>query len=225
MAASSSFTDAAVEALVEPAVVIAASAGGVDALRNILEKLPASLLTPIAVVQHLSPLYCSVLPQVFAWRSRLQTSFVQDGDRLRSGRVFVAPPDRHLVLGPECRLKLEISTKCNYVRPAADRLFVSAAEQLGPRLLCVVLTGMGRDGARGAGAVKKCGGVVIVQDPDCAEADSMPRAALESVGRSVDLVLPLTAIASAITSLCDVIGTRAMFCRAHAHQAGSRLRT
>jgi len=191
-------------------VAIAASAGGVGAIKEILTKLPVPFPTPIAVVQHLPPFYPSLLSDVLGWRARLQTQFACAGERLRSGKVYIAPPDRHLVLSAECRLDLENSPKCNYVRPSADRLFTTAAEQLGPRLLCVVLTGMGSDGALGANVVKQHGGVVIVQDPACAEADSMPRAALRGV--AADLVLPLATLPSALTSLCDVIGTRELFC-------------
>lgn len=191
-------------------VVIAASAGGVTVLKDLLSRLPVPFATPIALVQHLSPFYPSVLSEVFGWKSRLHTQFARHGERLRSGSVYVAPPDRHLVIGPQRRLELEDSPKCHYVRPAADRLFTSAAEQLGPRLLCVVLTGMGCDGARGAAAVKEHGGIVIVQDPATADADSMPRATLHSC--SVDFVLPPAAIPSALTSLCGVIGTRELFC-------------
>jgi two-component system chemotaxis response regulator CheB len=140
----------------------------------------------------------------------VQTQFVRGRQRLRAGVVFVAPPDRHLVVRERAQLDVEDSPKLNYVRPAADRLFETAAAQLGSRVLCVVLTGMGCDGARGAAAVKAAGGMVIVQDPDSAEADSMPRAALRAT--AADLVLPLEAIPSALTSLCNVIGTRELFC-------------
>lgn len=98
----------------------------------------------------------------------------------------------------------------NYVRPAADRLLMTAAAHLGPRLLCVVLTGMGRDGAAGAAEVKRRGGTVIVQDPATAEAGAMPRAALAAT--EVDLVLPCGAIPSALSSLCEVMGAREFFC-------------
>lgn len=191
-------------------VVIAASAGGVAALKALLSKLPVPFATPIAIVQHLPPFVPSQLSEVLGWRGRIYTKFARHGDRLRAGTIYIAPPDRHLIIGSQGRLELEDSPKLHHVRPAADRLFATAAAQFGPRLLGIVLTGMGRDGAAGAAAIKKQGGVLIVQDPGSAEADAMPRAAI--VASTVDLILPLDAVASALTSLCNVIGARELFC-------------
>ncbi|HYK24814.1 MAG TPA: chemotaxis protein CheB [Steroidobacteraceae bacterium] len=194
-------------------VAIAASAGGVTALRKILARVAVPFSTPIVIVQHLPPFVPSQLSDVLGWRTRLSTKFACHGERLRAGTVYVAPPNRHLVLGNHSRLELDDSPRWNHVRPAADHLLISAAERLGGRVLCVVLTGNGFDGAAGAAAVKECGGVVIVQDPETAEADAMPRAALAAT--EADLVLPLEAIPSALNSLCEVIGTRELFCRAY----------
>jgi two-component system chemotaxis response regulator CheB len=193
-------------------VTIAASAGGVTALKAILAHLSAHFPLPVAVVQHLPPFVPSQLSDVLGWRSQLRTRFAQQGERLRAGTIYVAPPDRHLVIkgGAPIRLELEVSQRVNYVRPSADRLFISAAEEFGPRLLAVVLTGMGRDGAAGVAEVKRRGGMVVVQDPQSAEADAMPRAALAAT--AADLVLPLEAISRALSSLCDVMGAREFFC-------------
>lgn len=192
-------------------VAIAASAGGVRALRTLVAQLEVAFPVPIAVVQHLPPFLPSQLSDVLGWKTRLHTQFVRQGERPRAGTVFLAPPDRHLTLvdGPP-RFALEDSERLCHVRPAADRLFTTAAAQLGPRLLCVVLTGMGRDGAAGAAEAKRRGGIVIVQDPDSADADAMPRATLAAV--PVDFILPINAIASALNSLCGVLGTRELFC-------------
>lgn len=192
-------------------VAIAASAGGVSTIKMILAGIAAHFPVPIVVVQHTPPLLPSQLSEVLGWRSRLQTRFAHEDERLCAGRVYVAPPGRHLIVhGAPLRLQLEDSARLNYVRPAADRLLITAAEQLGPRLLCVVLTGMGRDGAAGAAEVKRRGGTVIVQDPATAEAESMPRATLTVT--AVDLVLPPSVIPSALSSLCEVIGARELFC-------------
>lgn len=192
-------------------VAIAASAGGVSALKTILARLSVLFPVPIAVVQHMPPFGPSQLSEVLGWRSRLMTRFARHGERLRAGTILIAPPDRHLVIAgePAC-LQLEDSPRVNYARPAADPLFMTAAERFGPRLLSVVLTGMGRDGAAGVAEAKRRGGMVIVQDPASAEADSMPRAALAMT--AVDLVLPLNSISSALNSLCEVIGARELFC-------------
>jgi two-component system, chemotaxis family, protein-glutamate methylesterase/glutaminase len=186
-------------------VVIAASAGGVRAIRDLLAALPATFPTPIVLVQHLSG-RCSAMAEVLGWGARLSIGFARAGDRLRAGKVFVAPPDQHLLIGENRRLLLESSDKVNWVRPAADPLFTSAAQQFGPRLLAIVLTGMGKDGAAGAMLVKRHRGFVIVQDPSGAEADAMPRATL--ITGAADLILPLEAIPRALIALCDVMGTR-----------------
>jgi two-component system chemotaxis response regulator CheB len=192
-------------------VAIGASAGGILVIKSILSRLPISFPTPIAIVQHQpQEPRSSLLAQVLGFRARLQTNFAQPGDRLRSGTVFIAPPACHLTVSAQRRFELEHSPKLNWVRPAADRLFMTAASSLGSRVLCVVLTGMGCDGAAGAAAIKQCGGLVIVQDPHTAQAEAMPQAAIETC--RPDLVLPPDAIPTALTSLCEVIGTRALFC-------------
>jgi two-component system chemotaxis response regulator CheB len=190
-------------------VVIAASAGGVTALRSILAALPADFPTPIAIVLHLSSNVPSGLPKLWGQRSRLTVQFAGHGDRLRRGKVFVAPPSLHLLVSPNHRLELANLVKVNYVRPAADVLFESAAAALGSRVLAMVLTGMGRDGAAGASAIKAHGGTVIVQDPADAEAWPMPRATIDRV--NVDLVLPLRAMSHALIAMTMNPGTRDLF--------------
>jgi two-component system, chemotaxis family, protein-glutamate methylesterase/glutaminase len=191
-------------------VAIAASTGGVSALRGLIAALPASLPTPVAIVQHVSPFRPSRLVEILGSHAPLKVKFAEATDRLRAGTVFIAPPDRHLVIRRHGRFGLENGSKVAFFRPSADRLFTSAAEQLGPRLLCIVLTGMGQDGAAGAAAVKAHGGFIIVQDPLSAQASGMPREALTA--STVDLILPLRAIPSALISLCEVFGTRELFC-------------
>lgn len=180
-------------------VVIAASAGGVSALQTVLASLPSDFPTPIAITQHLAPTRVSCVHEVWSDRGRLSVHFAREGDRLRRGKVFVAPPGRHLLLGPKCRWRLDDSAKVNYVRPAADLLFASAAQLLGARVLGVVLTGMGSDGARGACVIKAHGGTVVVQDPDDAQAPSMPRAAIARC--HVDLMLPLASLGHGLIAL------------------------
>lgn len=187
-------------------VVIAASAGGIAAIRSVLASLPSDFPVPIAIAQHLAPLPPSLVHHVWSDRGRLPVNFAREGDRLRRGKVFAAPPNRHLLLGPECRWTLTDFEKVNHVRPAADLLFESAAHGLGSRILGAVLTGMGQDGARGACAIKKCGGTVIVQDPISAEAPSMPQATLDQC--KVDLVLPLASVPHALIALTAHTGVR-----------------
>jgi two-component system chemotaxis response regulator CheB len=191
-------------------VVVGASAGGIVALKSIVERLPASFATPIVVAQHLPQLANSQLPRVLGWRARLLTQFAHDKERLRAGTLYVAPPGTHVTVAGNGRLQLDREPRVQFVRPSANRLFESAASTFGSRVLALVLSGMGSDGARGARAVKNAGGVVVVQDPMCAEAPSMPLGAIEAC--DVNLVLPLRSIPSALSSLCEVIGVRELFC-------------
>jgi two-component system chemotaxis response regulator CheB len=194
------------------AIVIGASAGGISALKNILKRLPGTVPCPVIIIQHLSQYSSSTLPNVLGWGSRLQTRFAVHGERLRAGTVFVAPPGAHLIIGPSRKLELDSGPKVRFVRPAVDRLFATAADRFGSRVLAVVLSGMGSDGANGVRAIKRAGGVVLVQDPASAEAPWMPLAAIAAC--NADLVLPLSAIPSAISSLCEVAGARELFCAA-----------
>jgi two-component system chemotaxis response regulator CheB len=194
-------------------IVIGASAGGVSALKKIFRTLPMALPCAVAIVQHVPEFAYSELPAILGWGTHLATKFARDGEPLRAGTVFVAPPGSHLTISRERRFALERSERVNYVRPAADLLFRSAAAAFGPRVLGVVLSGMGADGAAGAAAVKENGGVVIVHDPTSAEAPWMPLAAAKAC--RVDLTLPLTAISGALLSLSQVAGVRELFCIPH----------
>jgi len=197
------------------AVVIGASAGGIVALKHILKRLPGAFPCPILIVQHLPELANSGLPAVLGWGTLLATKFAAHGERLRAGTVFVAPPGAHLVVGGNRRLQSENGPKVQFSRPAVDRLFETAAATFRDRVMGIILSGMGTDGARGVATIKRAGGVVLIQDPATAEAPWMPLAA--SAACEPNLVLPLSAIASAMTSLCEVAGARELFC------AGQRL--
>ena len=179
-------------------VAIAASAGGLQALSQILANLPRELPGAIAVVQHLAPHKRSYLVPILAKRSRLIVKQAEPGERLCSGVVYVAPPDRHLLIHPDS-LSLQDSARVNFVRPAADCLFKSVAQSFGQRAIAVVLTGTGRDGAAGIQAIKQRGGVTIAQDQPSSEFFGMPSAAIET--QSVDWVLPLQEIAPALIRL------------------------
>ena len=189
-------------------VVIAGSAGGIPAIRQVLEKLPPSFPAALAIVQHIAPLYPSALAELLGQRARLPVRFAKDGDRLRGGAAVMAPPDRHLRVTPERRFALSNAAKINYTRPSADPLLQSAAAAIGPRVLAVILSGMGRDGSEGACAVKSQGGCVVVQDPRTADAGGMPEAAIAT--GAADLVLPTEAIADALVSLV-MTPARALF--------------
>lgn len=180
-------------------VALAASAGGLRALCTILKTLPGDLPAAVVVVQHLPPHYRSMAADILGRCTTLRVKPAESEERLKPGNVYVAPPDYHLLVTPEGRLSLSRSARVHFVRPAADILFESAAASYGARLIAVVLSGSGRDGAEGVGAVKDHGGIVIVQDPESCDFSGMPSAALSTV--AADFVLPLEAIAEALARL------------------------
>lgn len=162
-----------------PASVIAlgASAGGVDAIRSVITSLPSDIDAAVLVVLHISPRGPSVLPEIIERASRLRAHHAVDGEPLRQGNVYVAPPDRHLVLVRDT-LHVTDGPRENGVRPAVDVLFRSVARSYGDRTLAVVLSGMLDDGTAGAREVKRCAGTVLVQDPDDAMFPAMPTSAV-----------------------------------------------
>jgi two-component system chemotaxis response regulator CheB len=180
-------------------VAVAASAGGLAALSALLAALPAGFAAPIVLVQHLDPRHPSRLAEILGRRTALEVRQAEDGDRLRPGVVFVAPPDRHLVAAPGGVLALTSTERVHLVRPSADILFESVAREFGPRAVAVVLTGSGSDGSRGIRAVKAMRGAVIAQDEATSEHFSMPRASIRT--GCVDLVLPLGEIAPRLVAL------------------------
>jgi two-component system chemotaxis response regulator CheB len=133
-----------------------------------------------------------MLWHVLAQRAALTVKEAEDGDTLRAGVVYVAPANRHLLVGAHGRLHLTAGALVHHVRPAADSLFESAAASVGGGVVAIVLSGSGVDGATGALAVHAAGGAVIVQDPRDAQFPSMPRAAIDA--GAVDFVLPAAAI-------------------------------
>jgi two-component system, chemotaxis family, protein-glutamate methylesterase/glutaminase len=169
-------------------VVMAASAGGFSALTQILGGLPADFGAAVVVVQHRSTREPNLLVPLLARRSPLRVTAVTEGEGLRPGVVYIAPPDLHAVVRPDHRLALTDGRKISFVRSSANPLFASAAAALGNRVIAVVLTGSGCDGTDGVQAIRTAGGLVIVQNPATAAHASMPLAAIRS--GAVDYVLP-----------------------------------
>ncbi len=182
-------------------VVVATSAGGLKALTRIFSMLPAGFPAAILVVQHLDPRHRSLMAEILSRRTRLSVLEANEGDRLRPGAVFIAPPDRHLLVTPERTLSLTRSELVHFVRPSADLLFESVAATFRSRAIAVVLTGTGTDAAMGVQAIKKLGGTVIAQDEATSEFFGMPQAAIQT--GCVDFVLPLGEIADALNTLVN----------------------
>lgn len=160
-------------------VVVGASSGGVEALSRLVRRLPAGLEASVFVVLHMAPNRASALPAILAREAALPTVQAQDGEPIRRGHIYVAVPDRHLIVRPG-HIALTAGPTENRVRPSVDALFRSAAVAYPGRTIGVVLTGNLDDGAAGLAAIKRCGGIAVVQDPAEAFAGSMPRAALDA---------------------------------------------
>lgn len=180
-------------------VALAASAGGLTALSRVLAALPADFPATLVVVQHLDPRHRSLMADILSRRTPLRVKQAEEGEHLNLATVYIAPPNRHLLVNPDGTLSLSQSELVHFVRPSADLLFESVAASYRERAIAVVLTGTGSDGAMGIQAIKKMGGTVIAQDETTAEFFGMPGAAIHS--GSVDFVLPLNEIPAALVTL------------------------
>jgi two-component system chemotaxis response regulator CheB len=179
-------------------VVIGASAGGLAAFRTIVSTLPADLPAALFVVQHLPASGPSLLPELLDAVSPLAARHPADGEPVRHGAIYAAPPDHHLVIQPG-HVHLVRGPKENGFRPAIDATFRSAAYAYGRRVIGVVLTGMLDDGTAGLLAIKRRGGLALVQEPREAAYPSMPESACRYV--DVDIVCPLAEIANQLIRL------------------------
>ena len=157
-------------------VVIAASAGGLEPLREIVKALRDGCKTSTFIVVHIGPRQ-SNLPALLTFSGGPPASFAEDGEIIKGGRIYIAPPDRHVTLDHE-RIHLSSGPKVHYTRPAADPLFVSAAKHFGERVVGIVLSGGNSDGAVGIQAIQDHGGTAFVQLPTEAKFSSMPLAAI-----------------------------------------------
>lgn len=182
-------------------VVIGASAGGIEALKEITSNLSPDLDAAVFVVVHISPDSSGLLPNILNRRSKIPAHQAEDGEAIRPGRIYVAAPDRHLLLESE-EVRVVNGPRHNRHRPAIDLLFRTAARHFGERVVGVVLTGFLDDGSSGLLAIHNAGGATIVQSPDDAEVASMPKNALEQV--QPDYCVPLVEIAEIINRLAGV---------------------
>jgi two-component system, chemotaxis family, protein-glutamate methylesterase/glutaminase len=165
----------------------------------VLAALPEDFPAALVVVQHLDPRHRSLMAEILGKATALPVKEAREGDRLETGRAYIAPPNRHLLVNPDHTLSLTQTELVHFVRPSADLLFESTAASYRERAIAVVLSGSGKDGAMGVKAIKKMGGTVIVQDEKTAEFSGMPEAARET--GMVDFVLPLKEIAPALQTL------------------------
>jgi two-component system chemotaxis response regulator CheB len=180
-------------------VAIASSAGGLKALSEVLAALPGEFPVPIVVVHHLDPRHRSLMASILSRRTRMSVKEAEDRESLRGGTVYIAPPNRHLLVNPDGTLSLANTELVHFVRPSADLLFESVAGSYKERAIAVVLTGTGSDGAMGVRAVNKVGGTVLAQDEASSEFYGMPSAAAQT--GCVDFILSLAEIPAALITL------------------------
>ena len=179
-------------------VVIGASAGGIEALRELVARLPADFPAPIAVVLHTSPQSPGVLGEILSRAGALPATIARDRERLSPGHIYVAAPDCHLLVEPG-RVRVTKGPRENRFRPAIDPLFRSAAQVFGPATIGLVMTGNLDDGTAGLWAIKQLGGTAIVQHPEDAMFSGMPLSALRHV--RVDHAVPLAELAPLLVQL------------------------
>jgi two-component system, chemotaxis family, protein-glutamate methylesterase/glutaminase len=187
------------DGIVKQLVVIGASAGGVSALSALVARLPRDFAAPLLVVLHIGA-HRSILADILGRAGPLPAEQARQGRRIEAGRIYVAAPDRHLLVMDDT-LHLSNGAKEHHARPAIDPLFLSAALARGPRAIGVLLTGRLDDGTAGLQAIKACGGTAIVQDPADAEVPDMPASALRTV--EVDHCVTLAEMPRLLTSLAS----------------------
>ena len=181
-------------------IVIGASAGGVDAILKIAAQLAPDFPAPILCVQHIGA-HRSRLAQLINSKGPNHAVSAVDGMVPLPSTIYVAPPDRHMILDEEGAIRLSAAAKEHHARPAIDPLFRSAALVYGPRVIGVVLTGLLDDATSGLRAIKQLGGTAVVQDPSDAYAPSMPESAIANV--DVDHIVPLDTMADLLRRLAQ----------------------
>jgi two-component system, chemotaxis family, protein-glutamate methylesterase/glutaminase len=179
-------------------IVIGASSGGVEALKNLIARLPSDFEASLFIVWHMSPNIRGILPQVLNQANTIYAAHAVDREPIYPNRIYIAPPDHHLLIESGC-VRVTRGPKENRFRPAVDPLFRSAAYTYGQRVLGVILSGALDDGVAGLWTVKHRGGIAIVQDPNDAEVPSMPENAQREV--TIDYCVPVAEMGALLVRL------------------------
>ena len=174
------------------AIVIGSSSGGMNALKFLFSALPVDFSIPIIIVQHISPCSDDQWIKLLNNNSKLYLKEADEKEKIENGKVYIAPPNYHLLIEKDKTFSLTIDERVNYARPSIDVLFESAAEVYKDKLIGVILTGSNADGTAGLKRIKEYGGLTIVQDPATAESNYMPASAIAAI--KPDYILSLVDI-------------------------------
>ena len=162
------------------AIVLGASAGGFNVIKQLVAALPKDFFLPIMVVQHVSDTSDGSWAEMLNSQSRLHVKEADEKERVKPGTIYLAPANYHLLVEPDHTLTLTVDERVNYARPSIDVLFETAAEAYRERLIGLIYTGANRDGAAGLAHIKANGGLTVVQDPTTAESPTMPSSAIRA---------------------------------------------
>ena len=174
------------------AIVIGVSSGGLNAMKILFSLLPADFSMPIIVVQHVGARSENVWIQLLNNHCKVEIKEADEKEKIEKGKIYVAPPNYHLLIEKNKTFSLTVDERVNYARPSIDVLFETASEAYQKHLIGVVLTGANNDGSNGIKCIKERGGLTIVQQPDTAESSYMPASAIAT--SKPDYILPLEEI-------------------------------
>jgi two-component system chemotaxis response regulator CheB len=181
------------------AIVMGASSGGMNALKLLFSALPVDFSIPIIIVQHISPRSDNHWIKLLNNNSKLYLKEADEKENIEQGKVYIAPPNYHLMIESNKTFSLTIDERVNYSRPSIDVLFESAAEAYKNKLIGVILTGSNNDGTKGIKRIKEYGGLIIAQDPETAESSYMPASAIAAI--QPDYILALENIIELLIKL------------------------
>lgn len=181
------------------AIVVGVSSGGMNAMKVMFSLLPKDFNTPIIIVQHIGAHSDSQWIKLLNDKSNLPLKEADEKEKIENGKVYIAPPNYHLLIEKDRTFSLTIDERVNYSRPSIDVLFESAAEAYKNKLIGVILTGANNDGSNGIKRVKECGGLAIIQNPETAESAFMPKSAIAAI--KPDYVLSLEGITELLITL------------------------
>jgi two-component system, chemotaxis family, protein-glutamate methylesterase/glutaminase len=174
------------------AIVIGVSSGGLNAMKIMFSILPHEFSIPIVIVQHIGARSENIWVQLLNDKCKLEIKEADEKEKIEKGKIYIAPPNYHLLIEQDRTFTLTVDERVNYARPSIDVLFETAAEAYQNKLIGIVLTGSNNDGSKGLKRIKEYGGLTIVQQPDTAESSFMPASAIATV--QPDYILPLEAI-------------------------------